>query len=107
MLTKLERKVLCICNKYPRTVVITDDIQKYAPKLSKFDIAECCERLGQNGYFEIYNKDLNGCVHLLLNYKGRHFREFSRNQVIDFLFKSVLVPIVVSIITTYLLSILL
>ena len=107
MLTKLERKILWICNKYPRTLIKTEDIQKYAPELSVFDISECCAYLDKNGYFDIFDRDLSGRVHLLLSYKGRHYREINWIELKDFLFKSVLIPIGVSIATTYLINLLL
>lgn len=38
--------------------------------------------------------------YIVLTYKGLHYHEIHRNTIKDFLFKSVLVPIVISLITT-------
>lgn len=38
--------------------------------------------------------------YIVLTYKGLHYHEINRNAIKDFLFKSVLVPIVISLITT-------
>ena len=106
MLTKLERKVLRSCNKCPLGVLNTSDIQRHAPELSDSDIAQCCTHLDTAGYFEVFSLDMAGKAHLVLNYKGQHYREFSWNKIKEFILKSIFVPIGVSVITTILLNIL-
>lgn len=106
MLTKLERKLLRICNKSSKAIIETTDMQKCAPKLSDFDISQCCATLHKSGYFEIYSCDLGGQVKVMLSYKGKHYKEISWLEAKDFLFKSVLVPIGVSIVTTAIINLL-
>lgn len=103
MLTKMERKILSSCNKYPHDVLDTSNIQKHCPHLTTFDIAECCTHLNEFGYFEFFSQDLNNEVRLLLNYRGRHYREISHLAIKEFMFKSLFVPILVSFITSLLL----
>ena len=103
MLTKLEKRVLKICNTKlnPYGLILSSDIQPYFPGVHPVDLCSCCKCLSDNKYLETFRKYTDGGFGMTLNHLGRHYREVSWIKVKKFLFRSVFVPIVVSVITTF------
>lgn len=102
MLTKLEKQVLKICNtKFnPDSLILSSDIQPYFPDVHPSDLLSCCECLSDDKYLKTFRKYTDGGFGMTLNHFGKHYREVSWIKVKEFLLKSVLVPIVVSAVTT-------
>ena len=102
--TRTERKILRRLIRHSlkgQNVVSFDDL-KIKDKFYPYDLEkkELIEIIGtgledEYGKFQNYN-------HAKLTEKGRHYFSFQWEEIKLFLFKSVLVPIVVSIITTIL-----
>lgn len=67
------------------------------------DLRGCIEALERDGYLTIVqtigDKGVN--IRVSLTHKGRHYQEYRRSEIKEFLLKSVLTPIIVSIITTF------
>ena len=72
--------------------------------MSENDLKECLNYLCENKYIQ-YVYLQNRPVGLLLKHKGKHFREFNRISTIQFIFKSIIVPVIVSVSTTLVTSI--
>lgn len=100
MLTRTEKKVLYACSKCVDPLITTTAIQQHVSNVDKYEIIRCCEHLANAGYFEEFCVDLSGEVRLFLTYKGHHYREISWLELKEFLFKSISVPIFVSVVTS-------
>lgn len=102
MLTKLEKQVLDICNNKlnPNELISSLKIEPYLSDIAPVDLYRCCKSLNSNGYFDHFSVGISGECLMALSHQGRHYKEISRIKVKSFLLRSVLVPIVVSCITT-------
>lgn len=67
--------------------------------LSESDLAECLNYLYDNGYIKYFYVQ-DRVVGFSLEHKGIHFNEFNRIEKMQFIFKSIMVPIFVSVITS-------
>lgn len=68
-------------------------------RINALDLRPTMLFLAENGYIEIIE---NNEAYLMVKptYKGNHFKAFIRAEIISFIAKSILTPIVVSIVTT-------
>ena len=67
------------------------------------DLRSCVQHLEATGYIAYHKRNLHGqsiSNGFCLTHKGLHRREFSWLEIRQFLFRSILTPIVVSILTT-------
>ena len=81
-----------------------DSFAKTAPRFSKDEIEETLVYLEEEGYIECVYAD-NTVYKLSPTYKGGHYQQFVIAQIKEFLLKSVVVPIGVSIITSIIVNI--
>lgn len=103
MLTKLEKQVLKFCIKHnPKAENHSEDILK-SVSCSLHELYLCCKNLSKNGYINDLTIFINGDFIVELTYKGTHYNEFSWLEIKQFILRSILVPIIVSITTTGLL----
>lgn len=104
LLTKLEKKVLKYCNAHnPENGNQSADIMAGISCDSLYELYMCCEELNKNGYLNDFAVFLDGSFVLELSHKGTHYKERSRLEVKQFIFRSMVVPVGVSIATTGLL----
>lgn len=68
-------------------------------KISVDDLNECIKFLNEKGYITYHRTD-SRIYGFILKHKGIHAEEFERIEKMRFIYKSILVPIIVSIITT-------
>lgn len=102
MLTKYEKAILKSCNDNfdPEGSIASEDLSKFVPELSPYHLYLCCKGLDEKGYFRDFALFINGDFVFQLDYKGIHYRKISKLEFKELLFKSVAIPIGVSIITT-------
>lgn len=105
--SKCKKIVKCCAKHYHNSNYLsTDDLQKYL-KLSDTEIYHSCNRLNELGYFNSYSVSIIGTVHFEPGYKLFSYKEYARTEFKEFLYKSILVPIGVSIATSILTCLLL
>ena len=105
MLTKHEKTILKYCNKKfkPDTDISSEKLSALVPQLSPFHFYQCCKELSDKEYVEDFTTYISGDFSFSLTYKGRHYKEISLLELKEFIFKSVIVPVVVSLLTTVIL----
>jgi len=110
MLDKTSRKVLhFLVNNEPNMEdgLFTYDYVSCILRLSKAETIDCIRFLDENGLLRCVWVDTGGIKHLhgiAVNHKGRHHAEFARLEFYKSVLESVLLPILVSILTTLILS---
>lgn len=100
MLTKLEKRFLRACRDLGGSGVPSSDLQELAQASSEYELYLCASHLKKNGYLSEVIVYLAGDFSVTLSYDGEHFDEVYRIELKQFLSRSVLVPIVVSALTT-------
>lgn len=73
-------------------------------KISVDDLNECIKFLFENGYISYHRTD-DRLYGFILKHNGIHAKEFDRIEKMQFIFRSILVPIIVSVTTTLITSI--
>lgn len=100
-MTKLEKRFLNCCIKYylECSVISSDDLLKYidVPLIS---LQRCAQRLEQNGYIKNLHIQMRIRFNFQLTYEGSFYSEIRSDRIKDFLLKSVLIPIVISVIAS-------
>lgn len=100
-MTKLEKRFLNCCIKYylEYSVINSDDLLKYidVPLIS---LQRCAQRLEQNGYIKNLHIQTRIRFNFQLTYEGSFYSEVRSDRIKDFLLKSVLIPIVISVIAS-------
>ncbi len=105
MLDRKCRKIVKCCAKYypKHDIIQTEDLQKHID-MSRAEIFYCCKRLNELGYFELFQTSFESTVHFIPGYKIFNYKEYTRTQLKEFLFRSILVPIIVSVIASILVT---
>lgn len=100
-MTKNEKKILKYCNKNFREKfnITTHDLSPYLD-LSNEEIYTCCKHLYEEKYITRFRPAASHFVNFQLDHNGKHYREIHRQDVTSFLLRSILTPIIVSIVTT-------
>lgn len=100
-MTKLERQFLNCCNKYfsDRSLIGNKDLSRHI-LVSSLMLSKCAERLNENGYIKNLHKFKFYAFNFQLTYKGLNYKEFKIVELKSFLFRSVFIPIAVSVVTT-------
>lgn len=109
MLYKNSKKVLnaivYLCND-ANTTSSLDIVVYFNNKTNDLDLYSTLDYLCDNNYITIGTKD--GCLYddIATTHLGRHYKEIRLEMLKEFLFKSVCVPIAVSLITSLLYNLL-
>lgn len=102
MLTRYERKLLKYCSKFKDEYLY--ESYKFESCFFKScprnEVKEVCASLKEKGYIEEMNTNMVGDVQFFLSHKGRHYKEVSFLEIKEFLTKSIITPIIVSLITS-------
>lgn len=98
-LTRLERKIIKI--GLSKDIFSYEDLAVLKPKHSDNDIYLCCRSMADRGYF-YHNTFASGNIPVVLSLsdKGRHYYEHKRLDAIQFIKRSFICPVCVSIVTT-------
>lgn len=101
MLDRKCKKIIKCCAKNftEKCFINTDDLQKHL-NFSKMEIYYCCKRLHELGYFDDFSSAIEYTVHIQLGYKTFNYKDFKHTQIKEFIFKSVLIPILVSVLAS-------
>lgn len=78
-----------------------DNIYLKTSKYTESQINDSINYMCEEGYITS-SYDFKGNVDISIEYKGLHYKDFSRMEFKRFIMKSILTPIIVSIITTLL-----
>jgi hypothetical protein len=106
MLTKLEKQILDSLlrgeggNETPYGIADTNRILAFMPNSSSDAICSACKNLYENGYLTEYSRTLGGNAFVCLSHTGANYSEISRLERWEFIRRSILTPIAVSIITS-------
>lgn len=104
MLSKRYRNFLNVVSSLKPDIRGFSDCYSYglierATNFSDSDVTSICAYLEQNEYVGIVHVgDLPNGIWLLE--KAKHYKEFSRREVVQFVFRSILIPVVVAVITS-------
>ena len=103
MLDKKSKQVLKALNKAKDNkdyVSSSKDLLDYLPKnFSNYQADKTLWYLESKGYIDCYNSD-NSINCIYVKYEAQNYREFNFIKTKEFLFKSIAVPIVVTILTS-------
>ena len=98
MLDKKSKYVLNLINKL-EYIENVESLSKQTQKYTYDEILESLFYLRKNKFIGAFPAE-NSLFDIEPTYEGKHYNEFSRIKFKDFLFKSVLIPIFLSIATT-------
>ena len=103
MLTRYEQKLLKYCSKHNdednfyASVNIESDFFK---TFNQNELYEVCVSLHEKGYISEMDRNIVGDIQFSLSHNGMHYKEVSWLEIKDFLTKSIITPIIVSLITS-------
>ena len=102
MLERKCRKIVKCCNKYfsDSDIISLDELKAKLPKFSNKDLIMCCCRLEELKYVDSfeYSDDLS-IAYFSPNYLLYNHKEYVRAQRLEFLRKSIIVPMIVAFLT--------
>lgn len=102
MLTRYERKLLKYCSKHKYQSHF--ETNKFEPKFyetfNQNEIKSVCESLKSKDYIGEMSLTIYQDVRFNLSHKGVHYKEVSWLEIKEFLTKSIITPIIVSLITS-------
>lgn len=96
----MERKIIDQClEHFPGKMVNSSAL---VPLMSRNhdEIKSCLKHMNETNLLEVLRRDLDGNYHFVLAYNAIHHRQILLSQIWSFLFKSILIPIGVSIVTS-------
>ena len=99
-MTRNQKRMLRFCCKHYRDTfcIKTEDLDPL--NLPKEEIYTCCKNLYEENYLTRYSSAANHSVFFQLDHKGKHYREINMEELRSFLLRSILTPVLVSLITT-------
>ena len=95
---KVLKSVCFLCKEEKETTTL--DIGVYLHnRIQTEDLLGCLHQLKDDGFIEIISES-GPLLHVKPTHKGRHHKEYRNAEIKSFLFTSIIVPIIVSALTT-------
>lgn len=101
MLSKTASKIFRLLRKSKDGELMFDEIRSLVRE-RRGELMSACKSLVAQGYAEWSDTPPRNGTYLILTDKGRHYFVYRINAVSDFLVKSIIVPIVVTLLTLWL-----
>lgn len=100
MLTKLEKQFLRFCRSQGGSDVASADIADALSCSSAYELYLCAKSLEKNEYLNSLDVFDETDFNVSLSHEGLHFDEMSKLETKQFIIRSILVPVGVSVVTT-------
>lgn len=95
---KVLKSVYFLCKETKETTTLDIGVYLYN-RIQTEDLIGCLHQLKDDGLIEIISE--NGpLLHVKPTHKGRHYKEHRHAEIKHFLFTSIIVPVIVSALTT-------